>query len=469
LTLDIDQMNVQRARAAVETCQRFHFMGVGGVGMSALARWLARRGKLVSGCDRSDGERLEFLRREGIPTHTGHDVSHLREADCLVYTTAIKPTNAEFLAARERGLVTLHRAELLAAIATSRKGLAVTGTHGKSTTTALVGTILEAAGLDPLVFVGGDAPQWEGNVRFGDGEWCVFEACESDGTIVLYEHCSQVLTSLEPDHLDQYGTFDNLQAFMRRFTASAAKEGFLVYCADSEAAAGVAEAAPCRRVSYGLQAGEYRAVNIRPRQGGGTAFSMLSPTGRRDVRLRLYGPHNVANALAAVAAATQVGVEEDLAVEALATFPGIGRRFECLGTFGASIVLDDYAHHPTEVAAVLRTAREYLDRPIVAIFQPHLYSRTRDFMDDFARAFADADEVVFTEIYPAREEPIPGVTGEELARRAAVVRPDRPTHYVPTLPEVTDFVRHRYRQGWAVIVMGAGDVRKVAEALVKEP
>lgn len=436
--------------------------------MSALARWLVRQGKIVSGCDRSDSERLKLLSREGISTHIGHDACHVREADCLVYTTAIKPSNAELVAGREAGLATFHRAELLAAIATTRKGIAVTGTHGKSTTTALIGTVLEAAGLDPLVFVGGDAPLWDGNVRFGEGQWCVFEADESDGTIVLYEHCNQVLTSLEPDHLDQYGTFENLQEFLRRFVASAAPEGFLVYYADSEVVAEVAGAAPCRRVGYGLQAGEYRASGIQALGEAGTRFTMLSPAGRRDVRLKLCGTHNVLNALAAVAAAAQAGVDEELAVEALAEFPGLGRRFERLGRFGTSIVLDDYAHHPTEVAVVLQTAREHLDRPILAIFQPHLFSRTRDFMDDFARVFAAADEVIFTDIYPAREEPIPGVTSERLARLAALVRPDRPTYYLPTLPQVTDFVRHRYRQGWAVLVIGAGDVHKVAEALVEE-
>ncbi|MCX7598605.1 MAG: UDP-N-acetylmuramate--L-alanine ligase [Armatimonadetes bacterium] len=468
MTLDVDQLSVDRARHALETCQRFHFMGIGGIGMSGLARWLARQGRTVSGCDRNESDRLEFLRREGIATSVEHNPSHVQGTDCLVYTTAVPQTNEELAAARQAGLRVLHRAEVLAAIAATRRSIAVTGTHGKSTTTAMVGTILETAGLDPLVFVGADAPMWQGNARFGNGQWCVFEACESDGTIVLYQNCSQVLTSLEPDHLDQYGTFENLQKFVKRFLASADQEGFVVYCADSQIVTELVDAAQCQRVGYGLGAGEYRATDIQMLAGGSTQFCMHSPAGRRKVRLQLCGTHNVLNALAAVAAAEQAGADAELAVQALGRFPGLSRRFEKMGTLGTSIVIDDYAHHPTEVRAVLSTARDYLRRPIVAIFQPHLFSRTRDFMDEFAQVFAEADEAIFTDIYPAREAPIPGVTSEELAHRAAAVRPDRPTYYLAGLDEVTDFVRRNYRDGWAVLVIGAGDVRKVAEALVEE-
>lgn len=468
MTLDLEQLSLARARDALERCRHFHFVGIGGVSMSGLARILVRQGKRVSGTDRNSSRRLAVLRSEGIDARVGHDAATLGDADCVVYTTAIPPTNPEVAAARKRGLVILHRAELLAAVVGERRAIAVAGTHGKSTTTALLGTILEAAGADPLVIVGGDAPLWEGNVRFGKGEWCVFEACESDGTIVLYEGCSQVLTSLEPDHLDQHGDFASLKAMMRRFAASADPEGFVVYNAESEAAAEVAAASPARRVGFGLAAGEWRAEDVEPLGDEGTRFVLVAPGGRTPVRLRLCGDHNVRNALAAMAAAAQAGVDEALAARALADFRGVGRRFERLGLMGTSVVIDDYAHHPTELRATLEAARRHLGRPILAIFQPHLYSRTRDLMDDFAGAFGDADEVIITDIYAAREEPMEGVTALELAERAAARRGGRPTRFIATFDGIEAAVRPSYRDGWAVLILGAGDIRRLGEALVEE-
>jgi UDP-N-acetylmuramate--alanine ligase len=471
LTLDLAQLSLPCAREAVERCRRFHFIGVGGVGMSALARWLARHGKAVTGSDRSDGERLAALRREGVEAWQGHDAAHVAGADCVVYTTAIPHDNPELRAARAAGLPILHRAEVLAAIVTARSAIAITGTHGKSTTTALLGSVLERAGLDPLVIVGGDAPLWDGNIRFGEGAWAVFEACESDGTIALYQGCSQVITSLEPDHLDQYGSFAALAATLSRFAASADPEGFVVYGADAETVADVAASAPvtARRVGYGVSAGDYRVADWQPLGEGGSRFTLHGPAGATEVRLRLWGRHNALNAAAAIAAAAQAGVDEADSARALADLRGVGRRMERLGSLGTSAVFDDYAHHPTEVRATLEAARLHLGLPILAIFQPHLYSRTRDLLDGFAAAFGDADDVIITDIYAAREEPIAGVSAEDLAARAAANRPGRSTRFIAGFDDIEAAVRGAYRDGWAILVLGAGDVRKLGERLAREP
>jgi UDP-N-acetylmuramate--alanine ligase len=466
--MKVDPARRQVAAALVATAQRFHFVGIGGVGMSALARLLRHAGKTVTGTDKQASERLEQLRREGIGAQVGHQAVAVAGADCVVYTTAIAEDNPELQEARRRGLPILHRAELLAALMATRRGLAITGTHGKSTTTAMVGWILQEAGLDPLVVVGGDVGAWGGNLRLGDGEWAVYEACESDGTLLLYAPQGEIVTSLEPDHLDQYKTFTALQETVALFATAAPEEGFVVFNADSEVVRSVVSGSRARRVGYGERPGEWVVGKVEAMGVGGLRFELQWAGGVLPVRLRLFGKHNALNATAAIAAAAQVGVAPAHAAQALAAFAGVRRRFEMLGKMGSSVIIDDYAHHPTEIRATLQAAREHLRRPILAIFQPHLYSRTRDLMPEFARAFDAADEVIITEIYPAREEPLPGITGEALARQVQRQRGQRPTRFLATFEEIEAAVAPRYRDGWAILVIGAGDIRKVGERLAAE-
>ena len=356
---------------------------------------------------------------------------------------------------------------MLAAVVAGKRAIACTGTHGKTTTTTMLGHVLEVAGLDPLVIVGGDVARWDGNVRFGEGPWVVFEACESDGTLLLYEGCSEVITSLEADHLDQHGTVERLEAVVRRFADMAAPDGFVVYNADSDAVSQIVAKTPAKRVGYGEAAGEYRLTQMRAEGEDGTRFMLETPGQEVAVNLRLYGAHNAMNATAAVAAAAQAGVKEKVAAAALESFAPVARRFEVLGKMGESVVIDDYAHHPTEVEATLKAARAHLGRKVLAIFQPHLYSRTRDQMERFAEAFGDADEVIITAIYGAREQPIEGVSAEEMARRAEVERKGRPTLYMPDREEIEALVRDRYRDGWAILVIGAGNIRQLGERLAE--
>ncbi len=465
--MDLNKLSRERARDLLRQAHRFHFIGVGGVGMSALARILAHEGKSVSGTDRDDSPHLDQMRREGLLVKVGHSAEAVHGAEAVVATTALQPDNVELMEARRLGLPILHRAELLAAIAAQKPSVAVTGTHGKSTTTAMTGHVLAAGGLDPLVIVGGDVNEWGGNVRFGSGPWTIFEACESDHTLLLYEGSCQVITSLEPDHLDQYKTFDALCGTMRQFVQKANAKGFVVYNTDSETVQETVRGAPAQSLGYGVRSGDYRIRDVVAKGEEGLSFRLEGPSGSVPVSLRLYGPHNAMNAAAALAVGEQLGVPASLAAESLAAFQGVARRFERLGSLGTSIVIDDYAHHPTEISACLSAAREHLDRPILAIFQPHLYTRTRDLMPQFAEAFGDADDVIITEIYAAREEPIPCITGEVLAKWVAQKRDGRSTRFLSTFDQITEFVRQHYRNGWAVLVIGAGDIRKVGERLVE--
>jgi len=452
----------------LDSAQRLHFVGIGGVGMSALARILAWQGKQVSGTDRQPSFRLEQMRREGLLVQVGHDAAAVGEAEAVVVTTALGEDNVELAEARRRGLPVLHRAEVLAAIVHQRRSVAVTGSHGKSTTTAMVGRVLEAAGLDPLVIVGGDVEAWGGNVRFGEGGVIVFEACESDGTMLLYEGASQIITSLDPDHLDQHKTFDALVETVRQFANSADPEGFVVYHCEDESVSACVSQTPAALVSYGQADGDWRVGALELHGEEGLEFTLHGPQSQAlRVKLPMYGLHNALNATAAMAAAAELGVEPQRAAGALADFKGVQRRFEQLGMVGRSLVIDDYAHHPREVRATLRAAREHLGRQVVVVFQPHLYSRTEYLMDDFAQSFGDADAVIITDIYPAREDPIPGITAEVLASRVAEQRGTRPTAYLSGFDRIADHLRRNYSDGWAILIMGAGDVRKIGEELVR--
>ncbi len=458
-------MSAERARAALESAQRVHFIGIGGIGMSAVAQILASRGKQVTGTDRQDSERLLQLRRQGIDARSGHDARLVEQTDCVVVTTALPEDNVELQHARELHLPIIHRAEALAAIISEYKSIAVTGTHGKSTTTAMVGWILQQAGLDPLVIVGADVVDWGGNVRLGGGRWAVFEACESDGTILLYRNCSQVIMSLEPDHLDQHGTFKHLLGTMQRFAQTADSDGFVAYNTDCDETRQVAESSSTRRVGFGKSnQAEYRLTRVQSRGAEGIEFLVELPSGSLKGRLRLFGKHNAFNALAAVAAAEQVGVSASDGLAALEQFSGLRRRFEIIGQWRGCPVVDDYAHHPTEVRATIAAARAHFPRRLVAIFQPHLYSRTRDLMAQFACAFNEADEVIITSIYPAREEPIPGVTGEALAEAVRQQRGSRPTYFLEKT-QIAQFVHENYGDDWLILVMGAGDITNVAREI----
>ncbi len=421
----------------------------------------------VSGSDRADSPTLENLRRTGITVHVGQSPANLGDADLVVYTTAIPDDNPELQAAWARGLEIWHRSRLLATLVADKRRIAIAGTHGKSSTTSMVATVLAALGQDPTLFVGGLSHNFGSNYHLGSGEIAVFEACESDRSFLAYAGCSQVITSIEADHLDQHGTVENLIQAFRDFAASADPEGFVAYASRVPVLAEVAACAPARRVSYGLDpAADYSAREIEPLDGGIRFTPVVRGKALPPALLPVIGDHNVRNALAALAVATELGLPPGEAAAALASYRGVERRFETLGERDGYQVIDDYAHHPTEIKVTLAAAKRHYGRRLIAIFQPHLYSRTRDLLDEFGDAFADADAIIIADIYAAREAPSGDVSSESLYRLVKQRNPGKPVVYLPTFAAIVAYVQQIAQPGDMVLTLGAGDIRKVGEMLV---
>lgn len=448
--------------------QRVHFMGVGGISMSALAETLAVQGLQVSGCDRGDSPRLEGLRAKGVEVLIGHDPAHLAGVDAVVRTTAIRDDNPELQAAVAAGLPILHRSQVLASMLRGKRAVAVAGTHGKTTTSAMLALILEAAGLDPTAFIGGDVLQWGSNHRAGRAPLVVLEADESDGSFREYPGCSEVISCIEFDHGDQHGTIERLEEVFAGFMAQADPEGFLVWGADCPRLQRLVAACPARKISFGLNApADYSATDLT--YDGMTVRATVRKAGvpAGELRLQVPGEHNLRNALAALAAAEACGVPLATALASLAEFRSTGRRFELLGKTDRLAVVDDYAHHPTEVRVTLAAARLQPYERIVAVFQPHLYSRTQFLMEEFAAAFRDADVVILAEIYAAREEPIPGVSSAVLAEAVGRCEPGKPVYYAATREAARELVLELARPGDLILTIGAGDIRLTGEELAK--
>ncbi len=451
----------------LEPSQHIHFIGVGGVSMSALAEALNKQGFAVTGSDTKDSERVRQLRLAGIQVYDGQAAGNIDDADLVVYTTAIREDNPELAAARASGRRVIHRSELLTMLLADKQRIAVTGTHGKSTTTAMIGSIFLELGYDPTVFLGGYCPNLVGNYRLGQGDWAIFEACESDGSFLKYRNCSQVLTSIEPDHLDEHNDFASLCQAFANFVGTADPDGFVVYCADDPQAVETIQHTPAPVISYGMTSeAQITAQQVAPRGDAVSFVPIIDGQALGSVALPLVGQHNVLNALAALAVAEQAGLDVVQAAAALEHFAGVGRRFEQIGRVNGYRIIDDYAHHPTEIRATLQAAKDHFGRRIVAVFQPHLYSRTRYLMDEFAQSFQNADVVVITDIYAAREPPTDEVSAEQLYERVRSYEPDKLVRYIPTADDIVDFLLETARPRDIVMTIGAGDIRQVAERLV---
>ncbi len=424
-----------------------YFLGIGGMGMSALARYFHARGVAVHGYDRSCTPLTEALEREGMHIHYEADPAQIpAQVDLAVRTPAVPEANAELVALRARGVPLLKRAELLGRISRTRATLAVAGTHGKTTTSAMLAWLLKCGGLDATAFLGGIARNFGSNYVSGQGEWVVVEADEFDRSFLHLEPAAAAILSLDPDHLDVYGDEEALWTTGYKPFAEKVK-GRLVVRHDLAARFDTP-----LLWTFGIEAGEVQARNVRVADGS-FVFDLHTPLGtHRQVRLALPGRHNVLNALAATGLALEAGASLEAVVEGLTTFKGIWRRFELCHRSEHYVYIDDYAHHPAELEAVLRAARElFAGRRITAIFQPHLFSRTRDFMDGFARALALADELILLDIYPAREAPIAGVDADVLAKRIEgipVVRARR--------EEVLRLLSQKPLE--LVMTLGAGDI-----------
>ncbi|HET8681483.1 MAG TPA: UDP-N-acetylmuramate--L-alanine ligase [Micromonosporaceae bacterium] len=452
-----------------------HLIGIGGAGMSGVARILLARGARVSGSDARDSHTVLALRAAGASVAIGHRPENLDQtgaAPVVVVSTAIRNDNPELVEATRRGLTVLHRSQALATLMAGRRVACVAGTHGKTSTSSMLTVALQHCGLDPSFAIGGDLTSSGAGAHHGTGDVFVAEADESDGSLLAFRPLVAVVTNVEPDHLDHHRTAEAYALVFDAFAGRIEPGGVLIACADDRGAAGLADrvaATGARVLRYGRAAtgdGDARLLGYRPAGHGGLAELRLAG---RDLRLRVAvpGEHMALNALAALVAGVELGADTDGLIEGLAGFRGVHRRFEFKGRAGDVRVYDDYAHHPTEVAATLTAAREVAGggRVLVA-FQPHLYSRTRMFATDFGRALALADEVVVLDVYGAREEPEPGVTGELIARKVPL--PEGSVHYEPTWAAVPLRLADLARPGDLVLTMGAGDVTVLGGEVVAE-
>lgn len=434
-----------------------HFVGIGGAGMSGLARVAAQLGARVSGSDRAESPVLERLRAEGIAAAAGHDAASVPPGAELVVSTAIPHDNPELAQARERGTTVRHRGELLGEISRLKCCIAVSGTHGKTTTCAMAAHVLAGCGRDPAYLVGGDLRATGTNAAWGSGEWIVVEADESDRSFLELARDVAVVTNVELDHHSTYRSLAELRAAFEQFTAPA---GLRVL------GPGVRPGGAGRELTFGIGEGELsaEAVELLPL---GSRFAVEGAEGE----LRVPGRHNVLNALAAIGACREAGVQPAEALAALASFEGTGRRFEERGrTAAGARVFDDYAHHPTEVRATLEAARTIGARRVVACFQPHLFSRTRELAARFGEALAVADLVVVVDVYAAREraQDFPGISGLTVARAAADAAPGKQVWWMPALGDAERMLASELRAGDVLLTLGAGDVDRLAGALAVE-
>lgn len=442
--------------------RRLHFMGIGGIGVSALAEMALAAGAQVSGCDRDDSDLTRELAAKGITVAHGHDAAHMENQDLLIHTSAVKADHPERLAAGDRQE---KRGQFLARLMHGRNGIGVSGTHGKTTTSWLAAHLFIEAGLDPTVFIGGIVPGLgDSNHRLGSGRF-IAELDESDESFLLPELAVAVATNLESDHLSHYRDYDTLKAAFRRYAAGVEKRGLLVAGLDSPDLAEIFRAHSGRKLSFGIADGCDVAAAEVDSTPDGSAFTLRYRG--RDLgrfRLTLPGRHNILNALAALGTALESGIPPDTLRSALPKAGGVGRRLELLARLGDADLYSDYAHHPTEVKASLAALRQaHPDGKILAVFQPHLYTRTRDYADDFGRALAAADAVLLVDIYPAREEPIPGVTTALLLPAA---REGGGNVFGPVpLDAVEGEVMRRAGDFDVVALMGAGDIDAVARTL----
>ncbi len=456
--------------------ERVHLIGIGGAGMSGIARILLARGVAVSGSDAKDSRAVLALRALGARVEVGHAAAHLPDAPAtVVVSTAIRASNPELAAARERGLPVVHRAQALAALTAGRRLAAVAGTHGKTSTTSMLTVVLQHCGLDPSFAIGGDLASSGAGAHHGEGGVFVVEADESDGSFTAFAPDVAVVTNVEPDHLDHHGTEEAYRAVFAAFVDRIAPGGTLVACADDPGGAPLVARARERGLTvrtYGRSGADAALLDFTPEGAGSRVRAVLRTSDGAGaalaLRLAVPGEHMALNALGAALAAVELGAHPDCLTAGLATFGGVRRRFEYRGRAGGVAVYDDYAHHPTEVAATLRAAREVAGpgSRVVVAFQPHLYSRTRTFADAFGSALGLADEVVVLDVYAAREDPVPGVSGALVAD--AVPLPPGRVHYVPRWAEVPAVLAGLALPGDLVLTMGAGDVTVLGSEVLVE-
>jgi UDP-N-acetylmuramate--alanine ligase len=448
--------------------RRIHIIGVGGAGMSAIALVLAGRGHRVSGSDLSDSPVVKQLTDVGISVTVGHAAANVGDAEFVAHSTAIPASNPEMVEAGNRGLPVLRRAEILAKLSTVWRTVAVAGTHGKTTTSAMLTAALRGAGLDPAFIVGGNLRDLDSGASVGSGDLLVVEADESDGTFVELDAHAVVVTNVEPDHLEHYGGFDALRRAFVRFVSQA--PGPRVLCLDDPGAAELVQMVEpgSALITYGIDSqADWRILDPIPTPSG-VSFAVSSPHGEVKLSLMQPGMHNARNATGALATAVELGADLGAAAAALSAFGGVGRRFERRGEAAGVRLVDDYAHLPTEVDAALAAARSLNPERLVVAFQPHRFSRTEQLWSTFGDAFSEADVLFVTGIYSSGEAPRPGITGELIARVVRDHHPDQDVRYVEALSDLPAAMLAELQPGDLCLTLGAGDLTAVPDQLLAE-
>ena len=448
-----------------------HFIGIGGIGMSGIAEIMLRIGYVVQGSDAKASANTERLEKLGAKIFVGHDASHVGGASAVVYSTAVKADNPEMVAARAARVPLVRRAEMLAELMRLQSSVAVGGTHGKTTTTSMVACLMDAGGLDPTVVNGGIINAYGTNAKVGEGDWIVVEADESDGSFLRLKSTVAIVTNIDPEHLDHYGDFDAAKKAFRDFVENVPFYGFAVVCLDHPEVQALAATVENRRlITYGTNPqAEVRATNISMGPDGARFDVTLAIRGQEtvtlaDMRLPMAGQHNMLNALAAIAVSRELGVSNEALRSGLAAFGGVKRRFTTTGVVGGVRIIDDYGHHPVEIASVLTAARAVSQGKVIAVVQPHRFTRLRDLFQEFCACFNDADEVIVADVYTAGETPIPGIDRDALV--AGLTRWGH-RHVLPldgaaALPAI---IARDAKPGDVVVLLGAGDITAWAYAL----
>ncbi|QQR81494.1 MAG: UDP-N-acetylmuramate--L-alanine ligase [Deltaproteobacteria bacterium] len=451
------------------TLKDIHFVGIGGIGMSGIAEILLTLGCRVSGSDVKSSPVTNRLKRRGAKVYIGHKSDNLKKAQVVVTSSAVSKTNPEVLRAQKEGIPVIARAEMLAELMRLKYGIAVAGSHGKTTTTSLVASILDVGGLDPTMVIGGRVRNFRTNARLGKGDYLVAEADESDGSFLHLNPTIAVVTNIDREHMDHYRDFDSLRQTFEEFSAKIPFFGLAVFCADHPETAKMAEHFTKRKVTYGIhQKADYQAKKIHLK-GWGSEFEVTHGDHvLGKVHLNLPGMHNILNSLAAIAVGCELGIKFSHIRKALKEFRGIGRRLEKIHEGDVSII-DDYGHHPVEIKATLSALRQAIGKKkLWVLFQPHRYTRTKDLMADFPASFEEADHVVVTDIYAASEEPIQGVSGKILAESIQSQFQDKTVQYIPLVTEIADAVSPHIHEGDFVLTLGAGDIYKAGKMLAEK-
>ena len=449
--------------------KKVHMIGIGGIGMSGIAEVLLAMNFKVSGSDRSLSEITDRLVSLGAEIYEGHRAENLKDADVVVYSSAVTMDNVEIQEALKRKIPVIKRSEMLAELMRLKYGIGIAGTHGKTTTTSMVGLVMLEAGFDPTVIVGGKLSGLGGtNARLGKGEFIVVEADEFDRSFLQLTPVIAAITTLEKEHLDIYKDLDDIKSAFIEFANKVPFYGFVVLCLDEEGLREILPQINRKVITYGLSAqADVRAYDISFYESSSKFKVRYNGEFLGEIELNVPGMHNVKNSLVAVAIARELGVDFETIKSAMKKFTGVYRRFEIKANVNDILVIDDYAHHPTEVSATLSAIRTGWDRRVVAVFQPHLYTRTRDFYQDFAKSFLDSDVFICTDVYPAREIPIQGISGK-LITDAAEKFGHKNVIYVPDKKEIPDRLMEIVKPGDIVVTMGAGDIWKYGEEFIKK-